>query len=168
MTVRAVNFRRQPLHPSIDEALIERVVHRFYDKVRADAGLGPLFDDVIGEGWGPHLLKMCDFWSSIMRLTGRYHGQPLPAHQALSGVEPEHFRIWLAHFRETVEELCEPEAALLFIDKAERIARNFHKAMFGRLSGRPVADSSPGTDAMLQARSDAARPSNLETGRRMG
>lgn len=138
MPPSAVNPRRQPLHPSIDEATIERVVHRFYGKVRADRTLGPIFERVIGEDWGPHLRKMCDFWSSIMRLTGRYHGQTAPAHQALDGVAPEHFRIWLGYFRETVDELCEPEAALLFIDRAERIARSLQTAMFSR-PGAPAA-----------------------------
>ncbi len=28
----------------IDETMIERLVHGFYDKVRADAVLGPIFD----------------------------------------------------------------------------------------------------------------------------
>ncbi|WP_340110353.1 group III truncated hemoglobin [Pikeienuella sp. HZG-20] len=140
MSPRAAAFRRQPLHPSIDEAMIERVVRRFYAKVRADRTLGPIFERAIGEDWGPHLRKMCAFWSSIMRLTGRYHGQAAPAHRALDGVAPAHFRIWLGYFRETVEELCEPEAARLFCDKAERIARSLQTAMFGR----PGARTAPG------------------------
>ena len=46
----------------ITEAMIERLVHGFYAKVRADAVLGPVFDARIKE-WEPHLAQMCAFWS---------------------------------------------------------------------------------------------------------
>ena len=61
----------------IDEAMIERLVHGFYDGVRGDPVLGPIFAERIDD-WGPHLQRMVDFWSSVMLMTGRYHGQPLP------------------------------------------------------------------------------------------
>ncbi len=48
----------------ITEAMIERLVHGFYAKVRADAILGPIFDARIRD-WEPHLAQMCAFWSSV-------------------------------------------------------------------------------------------------------
>ena len=55
----------------ITEAMIERLVHAFYTKVRADEVLGPVFDARIRD-WEPHLSRMCAFWSSVALMTGRY------------------------------------------------------------------------------------------------
>ena len=124
--------RRRPLHPDIGEALIERVVRRFYAKVRQDRTLGPIFETVIGADWEPHLAVMRDFWSSVLRMTGRYKGKPMVAHLRLKTVEPAHFEIWLALFRETAREECVPDIAALFIDRAERIAESLKLGMFHR------------------------------------
>ena len=44
---------------TIDEAGIARLVHAFYARVRADAELGPIFNDAI-EDWPGHLEKLGD------------------------------------------------------------------------------------------------------------
>lgn len=106
----------------IDEAMIHRLVHGFYDRVRADALLGPIFEARIGD-WGPHLARMCAFWSSVALMTGRYHGRPMPAHMPLP-VGAMHFDRWLALFEATAAELCPPAAAALFIEKAQMIAQS--------------------------------------------
>lgn len=106
----------------------------FYAKVRQDAKLGPIFNEVIGDDWDHHLAKMRDFWSSVMLLTGRYKGQPMVAHMRLKMVRPEHFERWLELFRQTAAELCTLEIADLFIAKAEHIARSFQLGMFYRPS----------------------------------
>ena len=133
MSDTVMNARRRPLHASIDEALIERLVRRFYERAREDPQLGPIFAARIGDDWEPHLHKMFDFWSSVMRMTGRYHGTPVQAHQALHDLEPAHFNVWLGHFRETLREVCEPDVAALFLDRAERIARSLTMAVFPEL-----------------------------------
>src|ERR1700710_1913835 len=46
----------------ITEAMIERLVRAFYDKVRADPVLGPIFAARI-DNWEPHLQQMFAFWS---------------------------------------------------------------------------------------------------------
>ncbi|HVZ27462.1 MAG TPA: group III truncated hemoglobin [Rhizomicrobium sp.] len=123
---------RQPLHPAIDEDAIRRLVHSFYADIRRDGELGPIFQSVIGEDWNPHLAKMCDFWSSVMMMTGRYRGNPMAVHGRLAMVRPEHFTRWLALFRATAERLFAPEVAALFIAKAEMIARSLQLGMFYR------------------------------------
>lgn len=105
----------------VDEAMIERLVHRFYADVRADSLLGPVFEARIAD-WGPHLERMCEFWSSVVLRTGRYHGQPMPKHAALP-VEAAHFDRWLALFAATAREVC-GAAAPIFIDRAGRIAQS--------------------------------------------
>ena len=114
----------------IGEDVIRTLVHGFYARVRNDEVLGPIFARVIGEDWDPHLEKMCDFWSSVMRMTGRYHGNPMLAHMRLKTVRPEHFQRWLALFGEAARELCEPDVAALFVGRAENIAKSLQLGMF--------------------------------------
>ena len=79
---------------TIDEAGIARLVHAFYARVRADAELGPIFNDAI-EDWPGHLEKLAAFWSSVMLTSGRYKGQPVPAHlKHKSRIPPALFDRW--------------------------------------------------------------------------
>ena len=106
----------------IDEPMIERVVRGFYAKVRQDPLLGPVFDARI-KNWEPHLQRMCQFWSSVALMSGRYHGSPMIKHLPLP-VDAAHFDRWLDLFRQTVRELCPPAAQAHFIERAERIAES--------------------------------------------
>src|SRR5579863_2938325 len=87
----------------IDEAMIEQLVRAFYDKVRRDEVLGPVFDAVISV-WEPHLQTMIAFWSSVTLMTGKYHGSPMTKHGVLA-IDADHFDRWLALFIETAHEL---------------------------------------------------------------
>lgn len=106
----------------IDDEMIHRLVHAFYDRVRDDAVLGPIFAARITD-WEPHLAKMCAFWSSVMLMTGRYHGRPMPAHAPLP-VGGKHFDHWLALFETTARDVCPPAAAERFIEKSRLIAQS--------------------------------------------
>lgn len=106
---------------ALDEATLERLVRTFYGAARADAVLGPLFEDVAD--WEAHIAKICAFWSSVALMTGRYHGQPLAAHLPLN-LQPPHFVRWLALFQTTASEVCTPEGAAFLAERAERIARS--------------------------------------------
>ncbi|CAM5399037.1 hemoglobin [Aquamicrobium terrae] len=119
-----------PLPEMLDEAMIHAVVHGFYDEIRRDALLGPIFNGVIApEAWPHHLAKMCDFWSATMLRTSRYDGRPLPPHLAIPELGEEHFRRWLTLFQATVTRLCPPEVATLFLERALRIAHSFRLAI---------------------------------------
>jgi hemoglobin len=104
----------------VDEAMIERLVHAFYARVRTDDVLGPVFASRITD-WPPHLERMCAFWSSVVLMTGRYHGRPMQAHAPLP-VSGTHFDRWLALFEATARANCPPAAARLFVEKARMIA----------------------------------------------
>src|SRR3546814_17442328 len=67
------------------EEEITTLVHGFYDRVRADGQLGPIFNTHV-QDWDTHLAKMVQFWSSLLRGTGSYHGTPMPIHAALPGL----------------------------------------------------------------------------------
>ena len=53
---------------------IELLVHRFYDKVRTDDLLEPIFNDVANVDWSEHLPRLCDFWQTVLFGDGRFCG----------------------------------------------------------------------------------------------
>ena len=120
----------------LDEAVLRRLVHRFYAKVRDDRWLGPIFAARIVD-WPPHLERMVTFWSSVALMTGQYHGRPVPAHTSLP-IEVAHFDRWLALFRATAEETCTPAGAAHLMERAERIAHSLHIAVVSA-QGCPAA-----------------------------
>ena len=122
-SLRHIHLAERIARTGIDEAMVERLVRRFYDRVRVDPLLGPVFAARIVD-WEPHLRTLTDFWSSIALQTARYDGRPMPVHVRLE-VGAEHFGRWLELFRTTAAEVCTPEAAAFFVGKAEQIARSF-------------------------------------------
>ncbi|MGE0714448.1 MAG: group III truncated hemoglobin [Alphaproteobacteria bacterium] len=106
----------------IDEAMIERLVRSFYARAREDGLLGPVFAARIDD-WEPHIARICAFWSSVMLMTGDYHGQPMRRHLPLP-VGGAHFDRWLALFAETARSVCPPAAAERFVDRARRIGQS--------------------------------------------
>ena len=133
---------RDPDPSAPSEETIRALVHAFYAKVRKDKELGPVFERAISD-WTPHLEKMCDFWSSVMRTSGRYHGNPMAAHLRQKAVVPAHFLRWLALFRESAREVCSADEADRFILRAETIARSLELGMFYR----PERGKPKGSDA---------------------
>lgn len=109
----------------ITEPMIAELVVEFYGRVRQDPLLAPVFTRV--RDWDDHLARLKDFWSSVVLTTGRYHGQPMRAHLPLP-VAGDHFDRWLDLFERTAQDVCPPEAAAHFIDKARRIADSFEMA----------------------------------------
>lgn len=124
----------------IDEAMIAAQVHAFYGRVRADAVLGPIFEAHVAD-WESHLARLCDFWSSVMLMTGRFKGTPMRTHAALPGLKASHFARWLAIWKQTAGEVCPPEAAAVFEARAEMIARGLMLGLAvsrGDAPGQPV------------------------------
>lgn len=129
---------RDPLHVDITHAMIKDLVHSFYDIVRENPDIGPIFNDTIKDNWTAHLERMCTFWGAIMLKTGAYKGKPVPAHMALSELNPAHFKIWLGLFRKTAVDVCGQEIGEIFIDRAERIAESLQMAVFFQNKIAPV------------------------------
>ncbi len=104
----------------IDAPMIERLVRAFYGRARRDPLIGPVFERSVAD-WDAHIARMCDFWSSVVLMSGQYHGQPMAAHAPLP-IAAEHFDRWLELFVELAHATCPPAAAAHFIDRAYRIA----------------------------------------------
>jgi hemoglobin len=113
----------------IDDVMIDRLVRSFYDRVRNDPLIGPIFDARIKD-WEPHLQQMCAFWSSVALLTGTYHGRPMQKHLPLP-IDASHFDRWLELFEATARDLCPPPAAQHFIERARRIAESLELGIAG-------------------------------------
>jgi len=114
-----------------------RLVDAFYARVRADAELGPIFNDAIAD-WPEHLDKLTAFWSSVMLTSGRYKGQPVPAHlKHRDRITPQLFDRWLALWQATTDEMMAPDVAAALQAKAARIAESLQLAMFFRLGPAP-------------------------------
>lgn len=128
---------------SLDEAALKQLVDAFYTRVRADDVLGPIFNPAIGD-WGEHLEKLTAFWSSVMLSSGRYKGQPVPAHRKhRSAMVPANFDRWLHLWRNITGELMQPDVAAQLQAKAERIAESLQLATSFRMP--PRATTSPPT-----------------------
>jgi hemoglobin len=115
---------------------IERLVSLFYDKVNQDDLLSEVFNVHAKTNWESHLPKMVQFWSGILLDTSEYRGKPFDAHAKQSDhISPEHFKRWIALFRETISENFEGEKAALAIQRAESIGAIFqYKLDFMRLN----------------------------------
>lgn len=125
-------------HLQLDEDGLKRLVDAFYFRVRADAELGPIFNDAIHD-WSGHLDKLGSFWSSVMLASGRYKGQPVPAHMKHRGrITPALFERWLALWADTTNDLMAPDAATALQAKAARIAQSLQLALFFRLDDQPI------------------------------
>lgn len=110
---------------------ITKLVHEFYDDVRADAELFPIFNAAIGSNWVPHLDRMVDFWSTVMLGSKSFQGNVFGKHMLLSGINPDHFVRWLALFEATASRLFSPEIAQDFHVTAQRIAASLQYGFFG-------------------------------------
>ncbi|WP_138466247.1 group III truncated hemoglobin [Poseidonocella sp. HB161398] len=131
-------------HAPLTAAEIERLVAAFYARVRADEVLGPVFRRKIGtseEAWRHHEAKIAGFWRNALGIqVGAYSGNPQMAHIGNSDVLPEHFPIWLGHFRATADAVLTPAQAEAIHAMASRIGRGM---AMGVENARRPADAPP-------------------------
>lgn len=116
----------------IDRAALSDLVHTFYDRVRADAELSPVFARRLDGVWPEHLDRMVSFWASVMLGEGSFLGRPMPKHQAIDEARPEHFVRWLALFDEALARGFDDATAAVLRERATTIARGLSTGMFGR------------------------------------
>lgn len=112
-------------HELCTEEEVASLVHAFYERVRMDTVLGPIFNTHITD-WDHHLAKLVDFWSAILRRTTRFSGAPMPKHAALPGLSVELFERWLGLFETTLAE--QPNRAMA--EQAEKAARRIAQSLW--------------------------------------
>lgn len=103
---------------------IKILVDTFYDRVRKDELLSPIFNGVIKDNWPVHLEKMYRFWQTILLEEHTYSGSPFAPHVKLP-VNSEHFNRWKQLFFETVDEKFTGEKAEEAKFRATKMAEMF-------------------------------------------
>lgn len=127
------------LDKAITEQILAALVDRFYQRVRQDSLIGPIFNDAIGD-WPHHLEKLAHFWSSVMLSSGAYKGNPVAEHlKHVDRITPQMFARWLELWAETTTELMPPDAAAALQAKAARIAESLQLAIRFRPGQSPLA-----------------------------
>lgn len=104
---------------------IQNLIDTFYSKVRQDATIGYLFNDVAKVNWEHHLPRMYDFWENIVFQTGSFTGNPMTAHMQLHQQSPltaAHFQQWLKLFSGTADEMFAGPKTELIKQRALSIA----------------------------------------------
>lgn len=86
----------------IDIEDIKVLIDDFYDKVRKDELIGPIFLEKIPGDWQPHLNKMYAFWNAALFGVPGFRGNPLARHAPLK-IDRQHFDRWLELFYETID-----------------------------------------------------------------
>ena len=86
-----------------DRKDIETMVNSFYDRVKKDELIGPIFNEIIQDRWSEHLEKMYRFWETVLLDNHTYHGSPFMPHAKLP-IDKKHFERWLKLFFQTVDE----------------------------------------------------------------
>lgn len=89
---------------------IKKLVDTFYEKVRQDELVGPVFKDRFQDRWPLHLEKMYAFWQTVLLHEQAYHGSPFPPHAQLP-IDQAHFERWMELFTSTVDTLFTGENA---------------------------------------------------------
>lgn len=103
---------------------VKLLVDAFYDKVRNDSYLAPVFNERIGDRWPQHLEKMYKFWQTILLEEHTYFGSPFTPH-ALLPVDHSHFQTWMSLFTQTLDELFVGEKAVEAKWRAGKMAEMF-------------------------------------------
>jgi hemoglobin len=104
---------------------IKLLIDSFYQKVNADDTLNYIFTDIAKINWEKHLPIMYSFWENTLFYTGTYQGNPMELHKNLHRLTPltaAHFKRWLAHFSNAVDEQFEGRNANLAKQRAISIA----------------------------------------------
>ena len=103
---------------------IKLLVNNFYDKVRHNDMLAPVFNERIKDGWPQHLKKMYAFWQTVLLEEHTYFGSSFPPHANLA-VQHTHFQKWHELFHATIEESFSGPKAKEAQWRADKMAEMF-------------------------------------------
>ena len=126
---------KEDINTREDVALL---VDQFYKKVRANAILGPIFNQAI-TNWDEHLDHLTTFWESSLfmgkPLKKKYKGNPLEVHAKVdqennNSITEHHFGIWLNLWFETIEQFFSGENAELAKRRARKMGTFIHLKIF--------------------------------------
>ncbi|MDZ4709583.1 MAG: group III truncated hemoglobin [Saprospiraceae bacterium] len=112
------------------------LVDQFYNKVRANPVIGPIFTEVAQLDFSAHLPIMYSFWGSQLLGEQSYTGNPMIPHLKLGKLTPMgevQFGEWLRLFNETVDEFFTGTKA----EEAKSRAGNIARLMLYKINQEP-------------------------------
>lgn len=105
----------------LDESDLNALLAGFYDRVRQDDLLGPVFNGAVAD-WDDHLARIADFWSSLLTGSGRYKGDPIAMHMIHADrITPAMFLRWLDLWDEATARTLDPVLAAEAQARARRV-----------------------------------------------
>ena len=109
------------------------LVERFYEKVRMDEEIGPVFNQIITD-WPAHLDKITDFWNQHIFGVQAYQGNPIEVHNQVDAtmhhqITAHNFGTWLFYWIQTLDELYEGDKVDLLKFKARKMQTMFFVSM---------------------------------------
>ncbi len=111
-----------------NRADLSLLIHSFYDEIRANELLGPIFNSHIeSEQWPAHLEKLTDFWETNLFGVPSFKGNPTMKHKIVDrnlnhSIEASHFEQWLEIWFATIDKLFEGPLANRAKYAAQRMA----------------------------------------------
>src|SRR5690554_98024 len=128
-----------------NRADVSQLVHSFYDKIRADEVLGPIFNaHLTDEQWPPHLEKLTDFWETNLFGIPKFKGKPPMGDRKLDlalnyGVTREHFAHSLRLSFQTLDQLFVGK----FAHRAKNAPRKMSTGLFMAISSQRPENNLP-------------------------
>lgn len=110
------------------------LVNTFYDKIKNDEKLGPIFNGMIND-WDTHIKLLTDFWSTQLFIEKTYHGNPIEVHRKVDAfanhsINEHHFGAWLNHWIQTLDEHFEGDNVFILKNRARKMASFIHVDIF--------------------------------------
>lgn len=94
---------------------IHKIVKLFYEKLMKDGEMEHFFVDFRNPIYlEKHLIVLVDFWDNILFFSGAYKKNAMRPHLDLQSQKPfkkKHFKRWLFHFNNSVDEFFHGEMA---------------------------------------------------------
>jgi len=104
---------------------LEILLSKFYSKLLSDNTISYIFTDVAKINLESHLPKIIDFWNLSLFGKGDYSNNIMKIHLDLNNEEKldeKHFKTWLNHFYDTVDENFSGKNSEIIKTKALSIA----------------------------------------------
>jgi hemoglobin len=113
---------------------IQHLVDAFYEKVRQDQFIGPIFNSRLEGKWEMHHRKLYRFWHTVLLRRPDYFGNPVPLHFNME-LTWEHFENWLRIWSETIDGLFEGNIAERAKFRGKTMADAFYSKIKRKKSG---------------------------------
>jgi len=104
---------------------LEILLSKFYSKLLSDNTISYIFTDVAKINLESHLPKIIDFWNLSLFGKGDYSNNVMKIHLDLNveeKLDEKHFKTWLNHFYDTVDENFSGKNSEIIKTKALSIA----------------------------------------------